>query len=1148
MTKPYLASLLSSKRHRQIIDPVSLHETFSSPQPLEKQALPSHGERPVSPFKHSPLVMVIGLALISATSYAATPKQLPSRPPSSPLAGTYYKSTQNQTLDGEYVFSAPEVEIESDFVLGTGSSISTSGKLILSPFAENRMSASTDGEGVTTSITASNLEVRTQREQGTTDWGSGFAARNGAVLTVEVSDTFSGNTNGRKITSFGGGHLIIHSGIVDLKDSSIVSGELKSSITKSGVTAQGRSITDISAKGDIRIEGGIQSLKTGTVNIGVGGNIHVGNGVYSLGQTTIKAAEEASDNSVWTFNTIIASNSDNTKPGLTIATPKSKEIRVNHGIYIATGVLRNNPSMAFIVESPKAHWAIDGQAYYSPDTGPFKQYDYGFVTQSGSISKLNTRSITINNGLHAFNGYGAAVHITASEDIVLTKTTAEAPTLKVIDPGTQVTLTGKNIYLTGREGFNTVEVNNLAVSSLTAQNQLSITGDTFVNSNASLTIKAPSTELKEGALSVNNASVKVEGVDSQTPSLSITNLRGAEGKTASAQDPLEALFIDNSQLDWSGVDTKLSVTKDATYSSDMGTALRITNKGALSHDKARWNVIGNVLVDSASSALTIGKDSKVTEVGDVFATNGGKVDMTLGAGSAWEGRSDDFLDVATGTDRMKALADLSGKTLPTSGQIKLTMAGGTWTARGQSTLSELAFTDKGTVDMTKEVASSVHIGKLTGSDGTFKMTLHSDPTKSDMLYVDDASGASNVNVQAAIVDGDDVTKMEGLRFATTKGNTADSLFKVSSEDQGFNDMKFNVAHEVYNQDKSAVNKQYNEGDAKPGNDLVNQVYGDKGTNWYLTTADLTPSTSGKVILATARHNYWQAVDMDRLNKRLGDRRLAGDEDHGLWVRMRHDRLGTNAGMGDFRSRDWNYQVGYDYSWKRDGGQQLFGFALDYKDADTHYRSVTGTGSSDRVGLTAYTTWLGETGWYYDAVARVGRLSNDFTLFNSRGERITGDYHNTVWSLSLEGGKKLTHEATRIYFEPQAQVQFLTVSDADYTTSQETRVHQDRLNSVITRLGFRLGRDFGAQERSTVYVKADWMREWRGRETIRAYDVTTPDNGSEVTFKNRGNWFDVGLGVQSPITDKLYGFVDTEYRFGNDLQKSWQFNAGVRLLF
>ena len=57
-----------------------------------------------------------------------------------------------------------------------------------------------------------------------------------------------------------------------------------------------------------------------------------------------------------------------------------------------------------------------------------------------------------------------------------------------------------------------------------------------------------------------------------------------------------------------------------------------------------------------------------------------------------------------------------------------------------------------------------------------------------------------------------------------------------------------------------------------------------------------------------------------------------------------------------------------------------------------------------------------------------------------------------------------------------------------------------------------------------------------------------ENGSEVTFKNRGNWFDVGLGVQSPFTENLYVFLDAEYRFGNDLQKSWQFNTGVRWLF
>lgn len=1095
---------------------------------------------------------MISLALMSSASYAATPKSLPSN--GGTLADTQYSASG--TLNGTYTFSAPEVEIESNFSLSNGSAMSSTGTIIFTPGAPDRMQAQAHGSGTQATISAGNIKIKTlpDGQDPNKMWGNGLAASSGATLTVNVTDTLSGDTNGRSVKATGkGSHLIINSKTVHLKNSLIPSNGFFPKSRVADFYASGETIAEMNASEDITLEGGTDVSSTGVMNITAGGNITIGNSVYNVGETNIKAADNASSDSVWTFNNIIA-NRVTAGKGVTIES-KGKEISITNGISVGTGSEHNSNNM-LTIKNPNADLFIYGRAHsYKQQKGANGKYvdvlitnDYGLVSQSRSSAELDVQSITINEGLYAFNGHDK-VHLKASEDITLKKTSAAAPTLKVKDEKTEVTLEGKKITLTGKEGFNTVEILDSGSSTMIASEKIAIADDTLVKNNAILNITSPVTVIEGGALSViDNAKVNFTDVAGSTPKLRVTNPRSAQGKTGSDEDPLEALYIKNSQQDFTGVNTTFAVSQDTTYSPDMGTALRLVNHGTLTHDKASWTVYGNAVVDSVSSALTIGKDSTVTEVGDVFATNGGKVDMTLNANSAWEGRADDFLNVATGTERMKELANLSGNAQPTAGQIKLTMAGGTWTARGQSTLSELAFANKGLVDMTKEAASSVHIGKLSGSDGTFKMTLHSDPTKSDMLYVDDAAGASNVNVKVAIVDGDDVTKMEGLRFATTKGNTADGLFKVSSEDQGFNDMKFNVAHESYNQDNSAVNKQYNEGDAKPGNDLVNQVYGDKGTNWYLTSADLTPSTSGKVILATARHNYWQAVDMDRLNKRLGDRRLAGDEDHGLWVRMRHDRLGTNAGVGDFRSRDWTYQVGYDYSWKRDGGQQLFGFALDYKDADTHYRSVTGTGSSDRVGLTAYTTWLGETGWYYDAVARVGRLSNDFTLFNSRGERITGDYHNTVWSLSLEGGKKLTHEATRIYFEPQAQVQFLTVSDADYTTSQETRVHQDRLNSVITRLGFRLGRDFGAQERSTVYVKADWMREWRGRETIRAFDMTTPENGSEVTFKNRGNWFDVGLGVQSPFTENLYGFLDAEYRFGNDLQKSWQFNTGVRWLF
>lgn len=733
---------------------------------------------------------------------------------------------------------------------------------------------------------------------------------------------------------------------------------------------------------------------------------------------TIESTDQASENSEWTFNNLISAVDQDTDSGMSLKSDKVKAIKVTNGVYIAPGNV-NSPTKALTVNSSNADFVINGQAYYYH---PSKrtQYNYGFISNSGSISEVNARSITIYKGLRALNP-GAIVNLNATDDLVINKTKGANdqvvvdPTVRVED-GAQVSFKGKNVNITANEGFNTIEITKsdhrayAGTLTVSADGAFNIEGDTLVKSKGTLAITSPETVLTGGALSVvNNSNVTFAKVNGANPKLTIQNLRGAEGKTATADDPNEALFIDNSQLDWSGVDTKLVVSEDPTYSPSMSPALHLENEATLTLDEAPLTVVGDMVMN-ASSALTIGEKTKVRQVGDILLANEATADITLNAESTWEGRADDWLDVGSPSSlpHSETLKTVAGEALEVEkpGTLSLTMAGGTWTARGQSTLSALTF-DKGVVDMTKDVASSVSVGKLSGTGGTVKMALHSDPTKSDMLYVKDASEASPVKVDVALADGADVTAMKGLRFASTEGYTGDDLFEVTSTDQGFNDMAYTLAHEAYDQANSE-NANYNAGDGKPGTEWADSVFGDAGTNWYLDKVIVTPSKPAKVIMATARRNYWQAVDMDRLNKRLGDRRLAGDEDHGLWVRMRHDRLGTNAGVGDFRSRDWTYQVGYDYSWKRDGGQQLFGFALDYKDADTHYRSVTGTGSSDRVGLTAYTTWLGETGWYYDAVARVGRLSNDFTLFNSRGERITADYHNSVWSLSLEGGKKLTH--------------------------------------------------------------------------------------------------------------------------------------------
>ena len=66
--------------------------------------------------------------------------------------------------------------------------------------------------------------------------------------------------------------------------------------------------------------------------------------------------------------------------------------------------------------------------------------------------------------------------------------------------------------------------------------------------------------------------------------------------------------------------------------------------------------------------------------------------------------------------------------------------------------------------------------------------------------------------------------------------------------------------------------------------------------------------------------------------------------------------------------------------------------------------------------------------------------------------------------------------------------------------------------------------------------------------MKVTDVCTGDVAADASIDNKGDWFDVGFGVQSPITDTTYFFVDAEYVFGNDLDNTCNINAGVRWMF
>lgn len=548
---------------------------------------------------------------------------------------------------------------------------------------------------------------------------------------------------------------------------------------------------------------------------------------------------------------------------------------------------------------------------------------------------------------------------------------------------------------------------------------------------------------------------------------------------------------------------------------------------------------------------------------------GGAVNLTMGAGSRWNVTGQSWItsidtrDAAKTEDILQAEDPI--KAMENMATIDLVSAN----------------TDRNTY------AHALTVYKMDG-DAVFNMSLDGDRNVSDMLYMKKADGNYIINVVDPVTLDDMYAKREngelfnGLRFATV-GAGSDVTFRAVTVDQGVLNVVYNVGTDSY--DESMENEEYNstatDGSAsgnseKPGDAMVDNFFGSDGTpvgssdnttssadgmvlseagtegdsetnkqtgavNYKLIgRTDEQISSAGKAIVAMSKVNYSNAVYMDRLNKRMGEARYL-DGDDGLWVRLRHDRIGKDDA---FRSLNTMMELGYE--WKAKGqkdGEHRRGVAFDYMRGTADYTNVMGDGDVRRAGVWLYDTWLGDKGHYTDYVVKYGHLSNDFDIYApTTADKISGDYNNDVWSVSAEYGRK-KDIGSDWYFEPQAQLQYAYVTSADYTTSQGTKVELDGIDSLIGRAGFRLGRD--TSEGNTVYFKADILHEFLGDQSIRAMDKT---GVLSTTYENEGTWYDVGFGFSHRMSKDSYMFLDLEHSFGNDNEDTYQINIGLSKAF
>ena len=277
------------------------------------------------------------------------------------------------------------------------------------------------------------------------------------------------------------------------------------------------------------------------------------------------------------------------------------------------------------------------------------------------------------------------------------------------------------------------------------------------------------------------------------------------------------------------------------------------------------------------------------------------------------------------------------------------------------------------------------------------------------------------------------------------------------------------------------------------------------------------------------------ADTNDLQRRLGDVHLNSDK-HGVWGKY----IGGKSKITDdaYVNQTYNMaQVGYDTL----RGDWTVGGALLYGTSNNDY--ALGSGSGKTAGLAVYGAKQFKDGRYLDIIGKVNRLKNDFTVRNTLGTTLSGDYRNTGASLSVEYGKRIKKD-NGFYIDPNAELTFSRLSgesfDARTNTGSTVHIDSDAVNSVIGRIGVGIGKE---SKNSNVFLKAALAHEFSGKMNATYSMTGEPTTGSEVNLKD--TWLDLELGGSWSVRPNTYIYGTFTKNFGATVDNSYRIDAGIR---
>lgn len=289
----------------------------------------------------------------------------------------------------------------------------------------------------------------------------------------------------------------------------------------------------------------------------------------------------------------------------------------------------------------------------------------------------------------------------------------------------------------------------------------------------------------------------------------------------------------------------------------------------------------------------------------------------------------------------------------------------------------------------------------------------------------------------------------------------------------------------------------------------------------------TPHMRGTRSAIMSNINGWRTLTDNMYRSRV----LQQGEPTGIWARVGGGKYNFNGSGIDTDTTYTRIQGGYD---AKTGSGWTVGGQVSYLRGNDDY-VFNGSGKEKAFAVGAYGLKNLGNNQYIHIESQVGRASNDFTVRNEIGEKLSGETKTNAYTIGARYGKtvKLSNGT---YIEPQAQLSY-THFGGDSFNAGSMHVDQSGVSSTVGGLGLEIGKHFGA---GNLYTRLGVNHVFSGTvKTTYTSGATTKYTSEDI----KGTWTDLAFGGRYGFNANNSIFADISTGLSGDYKAGWSVNAG-----